>query len=275
MRVLTLIIMLTVATYGTLYAQNYHHAADSIAIERILHKENISIIDIAESFIGYPYVAGTLDKMQQEHLTINIREFDCTTFVETVTALFLTAQETGGDFNEFCKKLELIRYRNGKCNDYASRLHYTSQWIADSAKRNIIEEIITPSHTATQNLWLNFMSTHPKSYPQLKEQPCLVNKIEECEAPFRGIEIRYIPKNLLNAPKAKLRIADGDILALVTTIEGLDVSHVGFAKWIDDKLHLLHASSGKGNVVLDKQTLYDYLSNKKNNPGIRVFRIQR
>lgn len=70
-----------------------------------------------------------------------------------------------------------------------------------------------------------------------------------------------------------LKIADGDIIALVTTIDGLDISHVGFAFWKDGKLHLLHASSAEGKVIMDTTTLYDYQKNKRTQIGIRVLRI--
>jgi hypothetical protein len=117
------------------------------------------------------------------------------------------------------------------------------------------------------------MSTHPASYKQLKESSNLVAEIEKFEQPFRGIDVKYIPKSALNGSPTLLDIENGDILALVTSIKGLDVTHVGFAHWIDSKLHLIHASSGKGATIIDEQTLYDYMRTKKSSLGVRVFRI--
>ena len=67
---------------------------DSIRIERMLMKaqsekpENVMLY-FGKQFIGIPYVGHTLEEGDKEHLIINTRELDCTTFVETVLALYL------------------------------------------------------------------------------------------------------------------------------------------------------------------------------------------
>ena len=45
----------------------------------------------ANKFLGRPYVGATLEKNQEERLVVNLNELDCTTLVENVTALALTA----------------------------------------------------------------------------------------------------------------------------------------------------------------------------------------
>lgn len=251
---------------------------DSIRVAKALeeaksyNKQDIAS-KIAQQFLGQPYVASTLDSCHSERIVINTREYDCTTFIETITAIVITAKREECNFSEFCHTLQLLRYRNGLCNGYTSRLHYISQWIADSCKQGVIEEVITDSHTAIQHLNLNFMSTHPASYKQLKDNKMFVSEIEKFERPFRNTDVRYIPKSALDGTPSQLDIKDGDILALVTAIKGLDVSHVGFACWIDNRLHLIHASSSKGATITDEQTLYDYMRTKKNSLGVRVFRI--
>lgn len=261
-------------------AQISYSKSDSIIIENILSICESSsasggelVMNIAKKFIGTPYVSGTLDRQEKETPTVNTGETDCTTFVETVTAMAITANENKKDFGSFCRNLIKIRYRNGRHERYSDRLHYISQWIADSAKRGIIEEINTVAHTATQHLELKFMSYNPQSYRQLANDSVAIKEIEEHEKPFRGLDVKYIPKTSLNNPKLKNHIKNGDIIAIVTAIDGLDVSHLGFAEWIDEELHLLHASSIKGKVISDPQTLYEYMANKKNHLGIRVFRL--
>jgi hypothetical protein len=48
---------------------------------------------------------------------------------------------------------------------------------------------------------------------------------------------------------------------------------MGFACWIKGKLHLLHASSAKGKVILDSVSLYEYSKNKNAHTGIRVISV--
>lgn len=272
----TAIIILLLICCATTVAQPSYTKADSCIITRILQqKGDTSIENIAMQFIGIPYIAGTLDREKEERLTINLQELDCTTFVEQITAISLTANSEKKDFEEFCYNLNRLRYRNGKCSGYSSRLHYISQWIEQAECSGLLYEIRGKAHQATQILNLNFMSKHPESYRQLRENPLLIKEIEEGEKAFKNIRIEYIPKEFLNSPPEELEIKNGDILAIVTAIEGLDVSHIGFALWKNNNLHLIHASSSKGETIIDKETLYDYMKSKKNNLGIRVFRAKR
>lgn len=277
----TLILLAALLLFNYTKAQTMYEPQDSLFIEKILrnitnscYKEFGTTIGVAKEFLGTPYVSGTLDRSNKEINVVNTREVDCTTFMEQVAAIVITSRDGKNDFKSFCESLKYIRYREGKCNGYADRLHYISQWITDAEKKGIAEEILTSSHIATQRLNLNFMSRHPQSYKQINTDTLLLNEIENHEKPFRDIDIRYIPKERLNKPKNELGIENGDIIALVTNIDGLDVSHVGFAIWKDNLLHLIHASSSKEEVIADTQTLYSYMKDKKNHLGIRVFRIK-
>ena len=73
-------------------------------------------------------------------------------------------------------------------------------------------------------------------------------------------------------PRQKAQIKNGDIIAFTTNQEGLDVAHVGFAFWQEQYLHMLHASSQEGGVVISKKTLTVYLKSNKKFTGIIVAR---
>lgn len=276
-RIAALMFMLTIAITN-IKAQNIvFEKADSTFIEKITQKHPAQshnttgerIIAIANEFIGKDYVAGTLDEHNDEPLFISCSKLDCTTFVETVLSIAHCTPD--GDFAQFCKNLELIRYREGIRNGYTTRLHYISWWIADPAKQHIAKEITTKHHTAIQVLNLNFMSTHPGSYKHLKENPTATEAIAELERTFNNKEIKYIPKENIDKVK-KEDIKGGDIIAIVTAIDGLDVSHIGFACWQQDTLHMIHASSTAGKVINDSTSLEAYLAKRKSHLGIRVFR---
>jgi hypothetical protein len=79
-----------------------------------------------------------------------------------------------------------------------------------------------------------------------------------------------IPKELSEFSKILDKIADGSIVALTTAIEGLDVSHLGFAVRYKGKIHLLHASSVYKKVLIDPLSLEEYLRRQKQVSGIRV-----
>lgn len=258
-----------------------YNKSDSIAIERILHEEQADAYNgtgdlalaIADRFIGCEYVAGTLENGNEEPLFVSTEKLDCSTFVELVTAIVITIESGDKDFCSFCRNLEKIRYRNGMRNGYESRLHYTTWWIEDNISKGTITEFTENCSHKFRTLNLCFMSKHPDSYPMLKNNIGMQKRIEELEIPFRGISSSYIPKECLNDKENIKHIKNGDIIALVTTVAGLDIAHVGFAYWKEGYLHLLHASSAKSKVIKDPLTLYEYQKNKKKQIGIKVLRI--
>ena len=253
---------------------------DSIRVEkwlkeaRTLYKDSCRTLHFAKQMLGTPYVAGTLDGRGEEELVVNLNGVDCTTLVETVLALTLADKEGKCNYEDFKKALKQIRYREGMLDGYASRLHYFSDWIRNNEQMGIVRECTSESACAqSQELWLDFMSTHVDSYLPMKKNPELVKDIALYEKEWQGVLISYIPKDKLNLSSDDLKIKNGDILAITTNIKGLDVVHVGFAFWRGGKLHMLHASSIAKKVIEDPQSLYDYSKNKKAHTGVRAIRV--
>ena len=235
-----------------------------------LPEDSCRTLHFAKKLLGTPYVAGTLEVNAREELVVNLDEVDCTTFVEQVLAMALADKRDERTEEGFRKALTQIRYRDGELDGYPSRLHYFSDWIADNERMGVIEERTPSLSVEKQTLHLNFMSTHPESYRQLKEDSALVSEMKAVEARWQGVEVSYLPKGRLAENPEQLGIKNGDILAITTNIKGLDVVHVGFACWIGERLHLLHASSIAKKVMEDPQPLYEYSKTKRTHTGVRV-----
>lgn len=257
--------------------------SDSVSVERILseakteRKEQNRMLYFGKKFIGVPYVAHTLENGNSEHLIVNLRELDCTTFVENVLALALCDIENKRTFSDFCNNLRKVRYFGGRIDDYSSRLHYFTWWAEDNILKGIIREISADGFpfTAVQKVSINYMSAHPELYKHLKSKPDMIQKIRQKELRTSGKTYRYIPKSLLNESADRIGVVHtGDIVAIITSKSGLDTSHIGIAVWQDGKLHLLNASSIYKKVVLDKSTFYQYSQRQKSQLGIRVFRLK-
>lgn len=237
------------------------------------------VIKIARKFIGVPYVAHTLDKNEDEKLVINLHGLDCTTYVEAVTALTLCAKRGETGFANYVHQLEQVRYRGGKMS-YVNRLHYFHWWLEDNEHMGFVKEIDSPvpPFTAVQTLKINYMSQNARLYDMLRNSPERVAELKKLEDATNGTSVRYIPKSLLNNSKLLREVVrDGDILAIVTSKRELDTTHLGFAIWHKDGLHLMNASNLKknGNRVVDPlETLYNYMMARPANLGIRVVRIQ-
>ena len=154
-------------------AQVTYQKADSIKICKLLAQANqqTSTLWLARQFVGIPYVAHTLEVNDREQLVVNTRQLDCTTLVETVTALKLCANRGQKSWKDYVQMLTTLRYRQGALDGYPSRLHYFSDWIRDKAQMQLVSDIQQPNppFSAVQTVSVNYMSTHPEAYKALKE----------------------------------------------------------------------------------------------------------
>lgn len=275
-----ILVFLVVALINT--ATVFSSKADSLRIDSLLNTsskkyyktDSERLLSFAKSFIGTPYKGGTLDTGENETLIVRTDSLDCTTYVETVLALYLSSFKDNPGYDDFSESLRYIRYRGGVIDGYASRLHYFSDWASDNEKKGILREVTQEGEHDVRICSLNYMTTHSNLYRQLKDNDSLVSEISKVEKSWIDYKMPYIPKNVLNSSKDDSPVEDGDILALTTNVSGLDVLHLGFALWIDGRLHLLHASSLHGKVIIDTSTIFNYLKNRNKHTGIRVLRVK-
>ena len=228
-----------------------------------------------KELIGTPYKARTLEIYPQEQLIVNMKEMDCTTFVETVAALTLTTREGSTSYAAFRKNLQRLRYHMGRTNGYASRNHYFQWWIDSNTEMGLVREIIPTERTEQMTLDLHYMTRHAKDYPMLKDDATAQHLIAEHEQQTSGRKVRFLPKSEVGHDSKTLGyIESGDILVITTSKDGLDCSHIGIAVWgRDGKLHLLNASQIHKKVVVESMTLYQYMQRHTTQTGIRIVRL--
>lgn len=252
---------------------------DSLKVVRLLKEAsrlpaNVNrMVFFGKKFIGIPYVANTLEVGNSEKLVVNLRQLDCTTFVETVAALSLADKRNQRTFQGFCNALRQLRYRGGKMAGYPSRLHYFSFWVNDNIRKGLIGDRLN-AHTPYvkgQRIHVNYMTTHPDKYKHLRNAPSYVRAIAAYEKQVNGSVRYYIPKSCVGLGRNQLSfIHDGDILGTVTSKAGLDASHLGLAVWLNGRLHFLNASALYHKVVLDSNTLYSYQKKQRSQLGVNV-----
>lgn len=276
-RILSIIIIGAMAVIAA-SAQVTFQRTDSTTVCRLLKQSDAKtdVVSLARHFIGRPYVAHTLEVNDHEQLVVNTRQLDCTTLVETVTALTCCIRQGKRNWNDYVDMLTRLRYRGGKLDGYTSRLHYFTDWILDKQRMSIVSEIQQPNppFTAVQKVEANFMSRHPDYYKALKTHPDMIPEIRKQEEALTGRTFRYIPKSAVkNTKLLRQTIHDGDIIAITCNKPGLEIAHLGFAVWQKDGLHLLNASQLHKKVVLEPMTLYRYLQKHPSHTGIRIIRI--
>lgn len=226
----------------------------------------------AHFFLESPYVAHTLELGGEEALVVNLRQFDCTTFVETVLALTRTARAENPNFDTFLGELLQIRYRDGKLEDYTSRLHYTTDWIRNNETKELVENISAVLSGVLEEKEITFMTAHRDAYKQLKNDVPLFEKMRQVENKINQQGgFFYLPK--MKIPTAASEIPHMSMVAFTTSIKGLDVTHMGFAYHDNGRLTFIHASSSQKKVVVDKKTIFDYCNGQSSCTGIVVVKI--
>jgi hypothetical protein len=241
---------------------------ESIMKNKFSSNKQERLVEIVKLFLNKPYVGGTLEKPGDESLIVNFSEFDCSTLVETSIALTNTENN---DFKNFKQQLTKIRYRNGIIEHYGSRLHYLTDWLVENQKKGHISLETNNLNSKPYSINTDFMSTHWNLYPRANSTK-IKQSILSAENKLKGNKLYYIPKDsLLGRQKI---IKNGDIIAITTNKKGLDCSHQGIAIWQGNKLHLIHASSAKKQVIISPEPLQAYLNKNKSQSGIIVARIK-
>ena len=263
-----------------------YETADSMKVVSLI-KEAPALNTTAEymtyfggKLLGTPYVAKTLEAGNGENLRVNLHSMDCTTFTENVLALSLCARNRRLAFSDFTDFLRRIRYAGGQVA-YDKRLHYFTSWIDNNTANGYVGELpkdAIPSALCakTQQLDIDFMTQHTSLYPQLTLDTAMTRRIRETEKSLTGRTVTYIPKDKLGSYALLKRcIGNGDIIAIVTSKQGLDVSHIGIASWHrDGTLHLLNASQIHKKVIDEPMTLYRYMQKHPSQTGIRVIHVR-
>jgi hypothetical protein len=228
------------------------------------------IMAVGSSFLNAPYEGGTLEQEGTEELVVNLRAFDCVTFVESTIVLTGMIREGKSKFADFVAGLERVRYRGGHRSSYPSRLHYFTDWLRDNGHRGIVRDITAGIGGSPFRKRFHALTDRREEHPAL-EDAAAFRRMRMIEAACsRRMQYHIAKADLDRAAKG---IADGDIIAVTSDEKGLDVSHTGFAVHLRGELHLLHASSAAGKVVLSEGTLQDYLLSRRTRTGIIVARM--
>ena len=244
-----------------------------LAVNKNLKEKPIGdvITEIGKSFIGTNYAANTLDKGDTEELVINLTGLDCTTFLENALTFARCIKEGKTSFKDYQNELQKIRYRDGIINGYTSRLHYFSDWIYDNERKGIVKNISEEIGGDSLKFKLNFMSEHPDSYVQLKKVPSYLPIIKEQEEQINKRKYYYIPKKKVVSIENKIH--NGDLIAIISNVKGLDINHVGIAVKMDDgRIYFMHAPDVGYKVQITKIPLADYLEKFDKDTGIIVLR---
>jgi hypothetical protein len=245
------------------------------------------VLRFGKSFLGYAYPQPRFDMrtdtmqrignvpqlqpIEEEGLDVNLKKFDCVTFVENMVALTQTRRATVPTFDNFKRSLANIRYRNSVV-DYAARLHYFSDWLFENEKRGLLRNITKDigGQVFPKNVF--YMSYKKDTlYGNMADSTTFV-AVQAVEKEITRRQKFYIPKDKIADIEGKIR--DGDIIAVTNRLEGMDIAHTGFAIRKNGRVYMIHASSQHHKVVITDVPLADYVRGNKAQTGIMVGRLK-
>jgi len=232
--------------------------------------ERVDVIGLALQ--GTPYVANTLETSDTvEVCTVTFEGLDCVTFFETCLGMARMSALGGTSPADLVREVTYTRYRSGILAGYLSRLHYTCEWFADNVQKKVVRDITRDLPGAVPfEKKIDFMSTHPHSYRQLKANPDWIPKIAEIEQRLSKMAMYHVPKAKI--AEAEPHLQSGDIVGITTAVEGIDCSHTGLChRDKDGRLRFLHASSSAKKVVLGPR-LSEYVASISKDLGVMIAR---
>lgn len=225
-------------------------------------------------FIDTPYVAHTLEG-DDEALTVNLDELDCTTFVELALALAYTEGEQRQSWHDFVYNLRRMRYRGGDVDGYASRLHYICDWAIDNIHRGNLTDVTREMPNCKYIVrTMDFMTSNRDSYPALADS-VQFERIKGIENGYHNHKFPYIKASELGGKETLKYLREGDAVAFVSNLKNLDVTHMGILVKCDDgQLHVMHASSTDGKVEISESPLPQFVKRNPRWIGVRVLRLK-
>ena len=240
---------------------------------------NALVSRIARTFVGRPYAANTLNDPKAggsaptadvEPLVCRLDAFDCVTLVESSVAIARAIATDQPDWQGFQQELERLRYRDGRRDGYASRLHYFSEWIADNERRGVVKDLTAHLGGLPDTRPITFMSAHRGAYKKLANHQ-VFSRIQASEAALSKLPRHVLPKSRVATVLPLLQ--SGDILAFATDIAGLDVVHTALVERLPNgSVHLLHAPEPGQKVTVSSKPLAEYIQGFKHHVGLMIAR---
>ncbi|UCG27505.1 MAG: DUF1460 domain-containing protein [Bacteroidales bacterium] len=227
-------------------------------------------IDVARSFLGTEYVGHTLETAGNEKLVINLRGLDCTTYLENIVVLSRLIKQNKTSFEDYARELILVRYRDGILDTYTSRLHYFSDWLHNNVKKGVVTDITKEIGGQPFEKEINFMTRNRDKYKQLASDEFFI-RIQKIEQENETHKFFFVPES--EVEQIEKQIHNGDLIAITSTVDGLDIAHVTIALHQNNRLHIIHASSSLDKVVISESPLAEYLEKNDSQDGIMIGRL--
>ena len=170
------------------------------------------------------------------------------------------------------RKLRRVRYRGGKIDGYASRLHYSTDWLHEMCREGILRDMTRELGGIPFPGQVGLITATADKRPAFRDDTSQLSKMRAVERAINGREKLYIPRGRVT-PELCQKIQDGDIILFTTDKKGLDTAHVGIACRRNGATRVMHASLGKREITVSQESLAGYLEKIPSHSGIIIARL--
>ncbi len=217
---------------------------------------------ISEQFLDTDYEKSTLigDMNTPEIFVINLEGVDCFTFID-----YMEVMRLSDSFSEFKENLKRVRYRSGEIA-FENRNHFFTDWREFNS--DFVDDVTGVIGAQRTKVVLKTLNTKEDGGYFLEGIKPLKRKI------------KYIPSSAIDDSVIN-KLKTGDYVGIYSSIQGLDVSHVGIIinwkeaiypvrkKPFSNGVNIRHASSAKKYRKVVDEDFRNYISDK---PGIVILR---
>lgn len=240
-----------------------HKQDAGLPLDQLLPKVGLSLSD-------RPVRHGMTYLNQIEQPVFFLTHFDPFSLVDNTVALALTVKYGPQSLDGFMSWLEKVRYRDGRCNGYASRLHYFSDWIYDLDRRGLLSEMT--------KIWggvedKSKVCKVTDCQPPSSTEDSLVTAMRPVEEAISKRKTYFLPFPVAKSHLDSLKT--GDIVGFTSFHHGLDVINAGIVIRKEDGPYLLFTKpeiqkvsvsfAPIGHILFDKNKIYS---------GIKIARLK-
>jgi Protein of unknown function (DUF1460) len=233
-------------------------------------------VSVGRALVGTSYVSYTLEIDDHiESPSVNLYGLDCWTFFEASLAFARMIRSKPAPWTpvDMLRFIEMERYRGGHCDGtYLSRLHHLEDLFADNERRGLGHNMTRALGGVPIQRNIREMQVAWRAYRYLRNNPSLRSGMATIEARVSRLPVTYIPRS--RVASIEPQIADGDILAIVSSDNSGYTSHVGMALKQGSNCHFMHATSkrDKGRRCIIDNRISKYLYENNSHAGLIVFR---
>ncbi|MBI3180059.1 MAG: DUF1460 domain-containing protein [Deltaproteobacteria bacterium] len=225
---------------------------------------------VARVQLGMPYHLPP-ERTGAELMRVDLSHFECVSLVESSLAVARCMWAASPDEACFLREVEASRYRGGRLDGYASRLHYFSEWLSDNAGRDRVTLLTEQLGGLSRPYTFDYISKHAARYPALAE-PGVREAMAAQEA-----RLSREPQVTIDRDKVRLvhdELRSGDIVAVVSNrLSGLLIGHTSFVdRSLPGPPRLMHASSHHQRVIITPYAVGSYVTNWPDRRGVMLAR---